>query len=185
MHAAVRYGVHIVLHTMLACRPNLLFRENATGRTPYELAEDAYLSKEVFSNPPSLYPQNGSHYYSDRRRQFRCRRRIETSGVLLKRPEEFLEGPRDDTPDVEKVWNVCREFAAKAEGTKRKLVSLVEASEVARRLAAMQVGDNDREDDMEKEKDGTDQEEDEEEEENNLRSDEVEVWFAMGEGADS
>jgi len=185
VHAAVRYGVHIVLHTMLACRPNLLFRENATGRTPYELAEDAYLSKEVFSNPPSLYPQNGSHYYSDRRRQFRCRRRIETSGVLLKRPEEFLEGPRDDTPDVEKVWNVCREFAAKAEGTKRKLVSLVEASEVARRLAAMQVGDNDEEDDMEKQKDGTDKVEDEEEEENNLRGDEVEVWFAMGEGADS
>ncbi|CAA9958257.1 Ankyrin repeat protein [Pyrenophora teres f. maculata] len=189
VHVAARYGAHTVLRTMLDCRPDLLFRENATGRTPYEIAEDSYLSKEVFNNPPSLSPTNEIHYSNNRRRQSRRHRSVYTGGVLQKRVEEFAEEPKDDTPDVEKALGVCREFATKAEGAKRKLVSLVEASEVARRLAAMQVGDDD-EDDTDEEVNNDGEEEDEEEEgeeqeqETGMRCDEVEVWFAMGEGAD-
>ncbi|EDU40091.1 Ankyrin repeat domain protein [Pyrenophora tritici-repentis] len=186
VHAAARYGAHAVLRAMLDCRPDLLFRENATGRTPYEIAEDSYLTKEVFSNPPSLSPPNRDCYSNNRRRLVRRHRPVSTGGVLQKRVEEFAEELKDDTPDVEKVLGVCKEFATKAEGTKRKLVSLVEASEVARRLAAMQVGDDDEDDTDEKDNDGDEEDEDEEEEEEetDLRGDEVEVWFTMGESAD-
>lgn len=174
IHAVARYGNDIVLRTMLHCRPELLFRENATGRTPYELAEDAYLSKEVFNDPPSLDPasETQQYYYQRRRRNFRRGQR--TSNILVRKPEEFVEEPKDSRSDVEKVWAVCKEFAQTSQGTKRKLVSLVEASEVAKRLARKKGSRDEAE-----EKKG------EESEENEEKGDEVQVWLGMGLQADN
>jgi hypothetical protein len=81
---------------------------------------------------------------------------------------------------VDKVWQLCREFASKQQGIKRKLVSLVEASEVAKRLAAKK-GSREDEDEGEGvemvEKNDGDEDED-------VRGDEVDVWFHMGVNAD-
>lgn len=175
LHAAARYRAHDVLRIMLECRPDLLFRENATGRTPYELAEDAYLSKEVFSDPPSISTLPRSHYGSLNRRV--VSRKVHTEGVVNRQPHEFVEEPKDLTTDVERVWEVCKEFKKKAEGegrVKRKLVSLVEASEVAKRLAVRK-GSRDQSDEQKEEK---------KDEEDDVKGDEVDVWFWMGQQAD-
>jgi ankyrin repeat protein len=172
IHAAVRYGADSVLRIMLECRADLLFRENATGRTPYEIAEDAYLSKEVFNNPPAL-SGGQQNYYNDyaRRRQLRQQPK---EAVLDRQPQDFVEEPKDVRSGAEKVWEVCKEFAQKAQGTKRKLVSLVEANEVAKRLARKK-GRSDEAEEKSAEKDGDDDE---------TKGDEVDVWFWMGLSAD-
>jgi ankyrin repeat protein len=173
LHAAARYGSYNILRLMLERRPDLLFRENATGRTPYEIAEDAYLRKEIFSDPPSI-SANTNHYYG-RNRQIR--RHMNAGGVLNRQPNEFVKEPKDSMTDTEKVLEMCEEFKAKAaaEGnTKRKLVSLVEASEVAKRLAARKGRTDLGEQDVVLEGN-----------EENVKGDEVDVWFWMGMQADN
>jgi ankyrin repeat protein len=175
LHAAVRYGASAVSRSMLEHRPELLFRENATGRTPYEMAEDSYLSKEVFNNPPAIEPQSSSN----RRRRCGSRRVMRSKDfqampVLDQEPETFIEEPRDQRSSVEKVWDTCKEFAEKSQGTKRKLVSLLEASEVAKRLALRQGGRDDVE------------EQDDEANNTNYDTgyDEVDAWLHAGLRAD-
>lgn len=133
VHAAVRYNRDALLRTMLTCRSELLFRENATGRTPFEVAEDAYLSKEVFNDPPSLTPSMVSKY--GRNPHWYAYGKSYANDILTREPESFLQAANKDTQiPVQKVWQVCKEFAATTTGTKRKLVKLVEANEVAKRL---------------------------------------------------
>jgi ankyrin repeat protein len=172
IHAAVRYGAAAELRTMLECRPELLFRENATGRTPYEMAQEAYLSSEVFNDPPSII---GESRYGRRRGRRSRSHRAEYKGILDKPINNFAEDGTDYRPDTEQVWEVCKEFAEKAVEHKRKLVSLVEASEVAKRLAARKkqtAGDGEAETEaaVAAEKD--------------RKHDEVAVWFQMGLRAD-
>jgi ankyrin repeat protein len=179
LHVATRHSASIPLRTMLECRPNLLFRENATGRTPYEIAEDNYLSKEVFNNPPSLTgTSNSNNDYGSRRRP--RRHAYAQDSVVNRQANEFVDEPEDVRSGVDKVWQLCREFASKQQGIKRKLVSLVEASEVAKRLAAKK-GSREDEDEGEGvemvEKNDGDEDED-------VRGDEVDVWFHMGVNAD-
>ena len=173
IHVALRYGADAVLRTMLECRPDLLFRENASGRTPYEMAEDAYLSKEVFNDPPSLSASSNAYHYGAHRRRIRAGQQ-DLSSVLSRQPETFVEDPKDTRSGVEKVWQVCKEFAEKSQGTKRKLVSLVEANEVAKRLA-LKKGSAESE-----EKVADENTKDEEE----VKGDEVAVWYYMALNAD-
>jgi hypothetical protein len=172
VHAAVRYEAAAELRTMLECRPELLFRENATGRTPYEMAQEAYFSSEVFSDPPSVNEPTGF----GRRRGHRYRsNRLEYKGILDKPTKSFAEDAKDHRTGIEKVWALCKEFAEKSTEHKRKLVSLVEASEVAKRLAARKkqtTGDGEAKTEaaVAAEKD--------------RKHDEVAVWFQMGLRAD-
>lgn len=55
--------------------------------------------------------------------------------VLKRNPKTFIEDPEDDRSG-ERVLQVCKEFADKSDGKKRKLVSLVETNEVAKRLVS-------------------------------------------------
>lgn len=151
VHAAVRYGADAILRTMLEHRSELLFRENATGRTPYEMAEEAYLAKEVFSDPPSVSASARSN-----RRHYSY-----TNGF----------GGQNSGARVKGVWDVCREFAEKAGVMKRDLVKLVEANEVAKRLAK----DKGRRRGAEAEVEDVDQEKHKEA----FQGDEVTVWFDM------
>jgi hypothetical protein len=70
----------------------------------------------------------------------RSKDRQNVTDVLARQPQTFVEEPQDPRSTAEKVWETCKEFADKAQGAKRKLVSLVEASEVAKRLALRQSG---------------------------------------------
>jgi ankyrin repeat protein len=174
LHAATRYGNVETLRIMLECRPDLLFRENATGRTPYEMAEDAFLSKDVFNNPPSLVGDQHHYSYRNDYQRRRLLRQKPDKGVLDRLPQEFVEEPKDTRSEEEKVWEVCKGFAQKAAGTKRKLVSLVEANEVAKRLARKKGSRDEAEEKSAEKKEG--------EEESN--GDEVDVWLWMGLQAD-
>jgi len=166
LHVAVRRNAETHLRIMLDCRPELLFRENATGRTPYEMAEDAYLNKHVFNDPPALTanPDPNARYGMHRRRP--CGR-TPFQGVMKRRAREFVDGQEEGLEGSEGVWEVCKDVKGRVEGVKRGLVSLVEASEVARRLAAKKSGRDDVEDEHEHE--GED-----------VKGDEVDVWFWKG-----
>lgn len=178
LHVAARHGADAHLRIMLEHRPELLFRENATGRTPYEIAEDAYLNKEVFNDPPSLSPSSNQHNYYAGTQRRRLRRPVPAQAVAGRPAYEYVEEVKDLRTDREKVWELCKEVKGTQQGVKRKLVSLVEASEVARRLASKK-GSRDRveEDAVVEKKDGEDGDEE-------IKGDEVDVWFHMGVCAD-
>ncbi|KAH7556524.1 hypothetical protein BM1_05958 [Bipolaris maydis] len=135
VHAVVRYHADTLLRVMLDQRPQTLFFENASGCTPFEIAEDTYLSEKVFNNPPPLSP---AERLADPRlfgRSFYRRRNAQ--GILRKDPQSFIESPKEHRSSIAKVLQICKDSAAKqSQGRKRKLVSLVEANEVAKRLAA-------------------------------------------------
>jgi ankyrin repeat protein len=174
LHAAARYGHPDLLRIMLECRPELLFRENATGRTPYEVAEDAYLSIEVFGDPPSHDASEQRYHRNNAYIRRHALRPQSHKPVLEREPKDFVEEPKDMRSDVELVWEVCKEFAAKAKGTKRKLVSLVEANEVAKRLARKKGSRDEAEEKNAEKKEG----------EEDGKGDEVDVWLWMGLQAD-
>ncbi|KAJ4983396.1 hypothetical protein SVAN01_11131 [Stagonosporopsis vannaccii] len=162
LHAVVRYGANHILRLMLDCRPDLLFRENASGRTPYEMAEDAYLAQSVFKAPPSIAVGHTNRHFGQTQ-----------STILQQSVESFVQGEKNERNATKKVWDTCKEYKAKVGGgKKRKLVSLLEANEVAKRLAAKKRKVV-REDDGE-----------ELEEEESGKGDEVDVWFNMGVRAD-
>jgi hypothetical protein len=150
---------------MLDCRPELLFRENATGRTPYEMAQEAYFSSEVFSDPPPLLDE--PRHSSVRINSFRSKEG-RYKGILDRPKKTFVEDNTDHRPDTEQVWALCKEFAEH----KRKLVSLVEASEVAKRLAAR------------KKQTARDDEAETETADKDKKHDEVAVWYQMALRAD-
>lgn len=176
VHTAVRYTAVSLLRVMLNCRAELLYRENATGRTPHEMAEDSYLSKQVFNDPPSLLPSSnvhdggrGSYWYSSSMHN--------SVGIIAKEPKLFIEGPAEDTRSkMEEVLYVCKKFADKTRGTKRKLVKLVEANEVAKRLATRKGRQADGENASVKSRGAEEIEE--------ATGDEVDVWYNMGLSAD-
>jgi hypothetical protein len=165
IHAMVRRGADALLRIMLQCCPGLLFRENASGRTPFEMAKDTYLDKLVFSNPPSLSASGHLHSHRGHRRRARGQR----NSMLARDPKSFVEEPDDTRSGKEKVWEVCKEFAKKSEGQKRQLVSLVEANEVAKRLALRERSSSAM--------DEEDEDEEDEEDEERVAGDEVNAWF--------
>jgi len=174
LHMAVRYKADGLLRIMLECRPALLFRENATGRTPYEMAEDAFLSKEVFHDPPSLIPSSDPH--GGRNPRYYSYRTVASVGLVAQAPHTFVEeGEAEARSKTKKVWHVCKEFADKTPGTKRKLVKLVEANEVANRLAVHKQSRS--EDEAERENKA--------EEAEGGGCDEVDSWYWMGRIADN
>ena len=125
LHVAVKRGLSSITSFLLSLNPSLLYRENATGRTPLEMARDLYLSSTV-QDPPnvfSAYNANPDH--------------IDYNSIL--RPAQ--PGPVESK---KRTYEICQEVDQSllvAEGSqgepkrKRRLVSLFEANEVAKRLA--------------------------------------------------
>lgn len=128
LHVAVKASYHKLVSCIIERNPALLYRENATGPTPLELAETMWLQHHI-DNPPVL--QGGQYFY----------RKL----IQNQEPEFFLHDRKADDPKVIKTWHVCKE-AVKKYSRKRKLVSLNEANEVSKRLAKKQRKENDRED---------------------------------------
>ncbi|KAK4993009.1 hypothetical protein LTR50_000715 [Elasticomyces elasticus] len=131
LHVAVRFGMPKLVDVILQHDPTLLLKENATGRTPLELAEDAHLG-QFFADAPSLPDKYIGRY------KFGCYETRPFSSIVDRSSESFVEYPKEERNGTERVWEVCcrvkSEVARSAK--KRKLVSLFEANEVAKRLAA-------------------------------------------------
>lgn len=119
VHTAVKKGLNQVLELMLDRRPDLLYRENATGTTPLEMAVDSWVNS-ITRVPPRHPFQTG---YREPKWQ-----------TAVNRELRFFVPGRDTRSKEEIMLQVCRERAQRNPG-KRGLVSLFEANEVAKRLA--------------------------------------------------
>lgn len=130
LHVSVRDNDEMLAKIILEKDPDLLLRENATGRTPFEMAEDRHIASFV-SNPPDL----GTGHRANRTK------RIVAAGPICERdPKEFVADPDHDARSSEqKIWELLQETKAKLNAgghAQRRLVTLNEANEVAKRLAA-------------------------------------------------
>ncbi|KAB8262887.1 hypothetical protein BDV32DRAFT_147064 [Aspergillus pseudonomiae] len=121
VHYAVKHELVRILELMMDRRPDLLYCENATGSTPLELEEDAWTLRTT-SDPPSFRIRDRSWNG----------RWITRANMVDVDPESFLP---DSCPPEKSLRDVCRERAS-GRPEKRKLVTLNEANEVAKRLAA-------------------------------------------------
>ncbi|KAI9702849.1 MAG: hypothetical protein M1836_008063 [Candelina mexicana] len=157
LHVLVRKSIPELVKLVIEERPELLFRENATGRTAYEMAEDAYLHHRITNHPriPNSNESRGRYFYG------------RNNEIQDKDPESFIKKDAlssDDETDVVATYRICYE-AAKSSPRKRKLVSLSAANEIAHRLALRQRTNRDKSERMK-----------EEDEEEKAFKDEVSKW---------
>ncbi|RJE25338.1 ankyrin repeat protein [Aspergillus sclerotialis] len=127
LHDAIKFQVPRIFKLIVDRRPNLLHREDATGCTPFELAVNLWTNK-VTSEPPEIPAAKGAYRDWGSNRQ----------NILGRSPESFVEGDDSHMSELQIICNICRERGNN--GAKRKLVTLYEANEVAKRLASQPRG---------------------------------------------
>jgi hypothetical protein len=156
LHWAVKNRRQTYMTAFLNRRPDLLFRENSVGRTSLELSEDSWLAGCVCA-APNIY--NGNQ-----------------PSITNRHVERFARDfvPTADLSNAgERIWVQCNEIALQSRGSfKRKLVSLMDANEVAKRLAK-------RHKEKRAVEVGFPKEEDDEEVEVSRDVDEVRSWYQM------
>ncbi|RAL07027.1 ankyrin repeat protein [Aspergillus homomorphus CBS 101889] len=124
LHEAVRFQYPGLFKLLLEYRPDLLFRENAVGSTPLELATDSWVT-HVTSRCPPIHPSDPSQSGIQD---------PETKWVFNRSPETFAPGYRAPEHPKITIYKIARE-QADSNPRKRRLVSLNEATEVTKRLA--------------------------------------------------
>lgn len=133
LHVAIKNTHTSMVEYLLTLCPNLLHRENATGRTPLEMAYDIYI-QDIVSGKPGTE----NHIFDQSSRYHRSHISITSKSV-----KEFLpieERGFASLQSNKRTYEVCLAVdweLRKSKGglVKRRLVSLNEANEVARRLA--------------------------------------------------
>ena len=128
LHYLVRNNKTKLANIIIKYNPSLLSLENAIGQTPEDVAHNSYLRWRM-QNPPIVDNSPRSYYYSG-----------EPAGIVGRHPQEFggREDESDDSlsDDASGMWKMCREMTADIVAThKRKLVSLFDANEVAKRVS--------------------------------------------------
>lgn len=163
LHQAIKAHSHQLAEVMIQNNPALLYRENAMGQTPLDLVESLYLHHRT-DHPPRL---TSTQYYRQ--------------AIQDREPWKFVAKADDqaqDEHDIVKTWKVCKESAARFPGT-RKLVSVMEANEVAKRLAEksehkrkqLEMGDQEHRRDWSGQHENADE-----------KGDEVSRWYHSAEG---
>nr|POE59301.1 ankyrin repeat domain-containing protein 54 [Quercus suber] len=189
LHVAVRKDIPQFCKVILDHDPLLLHRENSTGRTPYEIAEDSSIMT-LCERPPPMINENTWDFARVRAHRLGLTEQW-NQDLLSRDASSFVENNEVDRwYPQEKVWDLVRRVKAQLDTdghTGRRLVTLNEANEVARRLAAKQrdhhianasySGSNriPGQDDYETKKDNSDAEQ------LPLGGDEVQVWLDMAE----
>ena len=148
LHSATMQHNLDLIEALLAYKPQLIYRENAVGRTPAEVARSRVLSHK-FKAPNSVTQQGW--YSNDCMAQTLLDRKPEDYAEDKKLADEKGINPwprrvhqerlrgynaeRDQkaAEKMEKALQIMEEFVAKNPGD-RRLVSLGEANDVARRL---------------------------------------------------
>ncbi|KAJ5697768.1 hypothetical protein N7488_011452 [Penicillium malachiteum] len=125
VHNAVKKVFSRALELMLDRRPDLLHRENATGSTPLELAVNAWVSS-ITRQPPRRAFEEGIHHF-------------EKWKNVIDRPGWFYAGVPDLGTDLEIMVKMCQ-ARSQQQVVNRRLVTLFEANEVAKRLTKMANG---------------------------------------------
>lgn len=118
-----------IVKAVLDIDPELLFRENAVGRTPLEVAHDRFFADK------SKAPSDRSWYPS---------RDPQEPSLVTTHLTSFVDRAADELEDkshIAVVWKLCSEYELKAVSKKRRLASLHEANDVAERLGGAYMGD--------------------------------------------
>ncbi|KAF7715271.1 Uncharacterized protein PECH_002108 [Penicillium ucsense] len=128
-HECVKRCFPQILDCILDRRPDLLYRENATGATALEMAVAAWLN-ETTRNPPEIASpgsRRNHHFHQTPNYKFKGNSAVESEKT---RSQIMIE--------------TCQKRAT-MNPAKRRLVTLYEANEVTKRLAAMDRGRKKRE----------------------------------------
>lgn len=118
----VRTGRFETTRSVIEYKPSLLYTENAVGMTALDVADNGYLADRM-DHPPQV--AHHSH----------------TTSVVDRSPADFLPENKDRIPDTTAAarnWKLVHGAAAALGPGKRRLVSLFDANEVAKRLVAQQ-----------------------------------------------
>ncbi|KAF2867127.1 hypothetical protein BDV95DRAFT_528151 [Massariosphaeria phaeospora] len=124
LHSIVTSRKLTSLNLILEYRPDLLYCENAVGQTPYEVAQDLHIN--VCASATLSVPRHNTNSIPGNN----------AKSITTQPPQAFVDGyvERKLRQDREPVWRICEQLLAEHPG-KRKLVSLLDANEVAKRLA--------------------------------------------------
>lgn len=123
VHDVVKGQLPRIFELMIDARPDLLHRENSTGTTPFELAVDAWVA-EATEHPPFLPTKNDTSYWDYR---------LDRESLINRPPQSFVQSPPKSERKM--ICDMARARVGASPSQKRKLVSLNEANEVAKRLA--------------------------------------------------
>jgi len=105
LHVCARKCSPHLAEVILAHDPSLLIRENATGRTPFEIAEDAAIAA-VCSQPPPMPEKYASFVRRERRFELT---RAWNEDILSTEAETFVQDyDRDRRTESEKIWDRSR-----------------------------------------------------------------------------
>ncbi|RPB14615.1 ankyrin [Morchella conica CCBAS932] len=160
LHWAYQCGLPGVLSIFTEMAPQYTRYENANGRTPMEIATSLFLS-DVYCNPPEGLP------YSWQLRWTAVDRQIYEFYPPTKQDSSTPESPKSmdinqmdeeeepkdgvtwkvDTTDLVKTYELGVSYLEKYPG-KRKLISLNDANELAKRVATMKTKKNEEEDEF-------------------------------------
>ncbi|KAL2822695.1 ankyrin repeat-containing domain protein [Aspergillus cavernicola] len=128
LHTAINAQHVTPLALFLERRPDLLHRENAVGSTPAELAENKWISK-MTSDPPQAPKSSVNYAYTGMD--------LSACHIVSKAAGEFVKKPVRGSTERD-IYKLCGAKAGERESEKRKLVSLFDGNEVAKRLAMSQ-----------------------------------------------
>ncbi|KAI0099086.1 ankyrin repeat protein [Nemania sp. FL0031] len=117
LHTAVVRSLPMQTKILLEQNSKLLYRENTVGRTPGEIAYDIFTNSKVEGLDPININANVPF----------------AKKLVDKSPELFVSDATPSKSRKDATWDIVQDYLAKSEG-KRRLVSLNEANDVARRL---------------------------------------------------
>lgn len=161
LHTAIMHNMLSLVHVLVTFKPSLLYRENAVGRTPAELAhdrltgvrfakpEDMKLDKDdkvvsLVNKKPEEFANKASLEVQTPEQTRELLASLDLSGTygtyeiskILRSMGVGKDGHGDKLSDeaIKPVmWDLCLTTMEKYPG-KRRLVSLIEANDVAKRL---------------------------------------------------
>ncbi|KAI8633475.1 ankyrin repeat protein [Xylariaceae sp. FL1651] len=116
LHTAVVLSLPEHTQVLLENNSKLLYRENTVGRTPSEIAYDIFINSKVEGLDP-IEIDTGK----------------DLAPILERSPELFMSDSTPRRPRKDATWEIVQTYLAKSKG-ERRLVSLNEANDVARRL---------------------------------------------------
>lgn len=157
LHTLIREEEHLdIIYEILKTHPPLLHRENAVGRTPFEVAHDKYVetcvqppsaSRHWYRTPDSavLSLLDESPVYFFQEAEKKANGNDHGRGAAPASQRRFGAGYRRkgagaSLPRTFKIYDLITEFAEKDQSGKRRLVSLHEANDVATRIGEQYQG---------------------------------------------
>lgn len=138
LHELVRRAGLDLVKFIVDYRPELLYQENATGMTPEEVVSTAYLRSRI-ANPPEPSTRDSWSIKDRPANEFVAKNKddVEEDYILDDDDSHDHNGFGRSAVSPRRMYQLINALVKKYPGT-RKLVSLHDANEVAKRLAFLQ-----------------------------------------------